>query len=113
MKTFSEQQNAINETRRRFRDERITYNRETVAKIRAMSIPVFVSSEKGNRTGYEAVREGTRKNIESDRPDGSWSDVACDHCGVELWKESGMRMSNPPCRQYLCPGCGWIGFGAP
>lgn len=117
MKTVSEQQQEIREARIKAREEERQRNERIIADLVARNIPVYINP---NAKDPDADAERTRKWREEHRNiiltvhdrghGGSWAGVACDHCRTEMWRESGMRLSMPPCQQAVCPGCGWTAF---
>lgn len=106
MKTFSEVQRERAEQHKaaqeevRLRRERDVYYLEH--HIESRTIPLHPDCT------TEGARSGLREEIRSGRAEAS--NVACDHCGTQLFYPSPHVVALTGVRQIRCPGCGWLGW---
>jgi hypothetical protein len=88
--------------------------RKLVAEL-PPDIPLYVPGVEHDRTNYEYYRDELRQNLR-ERPLGyRLLQIACDRCKIPLvdTDKGSLRMSNPPCFQAMCAGCGWVGYLTP
>ena len=108
MKTLTAHNRDIDARRTASRESEHAVNARKLETIDMMNIPEHVSADPNNRTNYRKQRMYSRDEIARNR--GRWADVACDHCGVEMWRHPEVLASMPPQYSVTCPGCGFSGY---
>jgi hypothetical protein len=101
---------ALMEDRARRSRDRLAALNDLIDGLEGRDLAVYRSalSPSPDVTNYEVARKRIRENVRSG--ESSALEIACDHCGTELFGEPGLLMSSPPKKKIGCPGCGWIGF---
>ena len=111
MKTFSEvqreraEQHLAAKEEERLRRERDVYYLEHHVETRDIPLHQNTAFDEGlNENSRKALREEIRSG------GAEASDVACDHCGTQLFYPSPHVVALTGVRQIRCPGCGWLGW---
>jgi len=107
---LAEAEALVGDRARRNRDRLAALN-DLIDGLESRDIAVYRSalSPSPDVTNYEVARKRIREDVRSGEVVAL--EIACDHCGTELFcTDPELLLSNPPRKRIGCPGCGWIGF---
>ena len=107
MKTLKQHNNDIALTTRAREESAAAERLRKLEAIETMRIEPYGSTD-GDKSDYNALRLRARNMIRNN--DGCWAALACDNCGVELWREAGMNFCASATYTVRCAGCGFIGY---